>query len=161
MTSSEREVTAAVPAQRSAPGLAAAARARLAALADLMIPAGDGMPAASGAGVAGTGVDHLLRVRPDLAQPLVDALDFSPGADPAAVLHALRTERPAVFAALGELVAGAYYLDPTVAGKVGYHGRAALPVDPDDVDRDDVAALRQPVVDRGPIYRPDPRSVDS
>ena len=137
-------------------------RARLAALADLMIPAADGMPAASAAGVAGAGVDHLLTVRPDLDEPLRTALRLAPGTDPASVLQTLRAEHPTVFAALGEIVAGAYYLDPAVAAAVGYHGRAAVPVDadPEEMPPDDPAsvALRQPVVGRGPIYRDDPRS---
>jgi hypothetical protein len=137
-------------------------RARLAALADLMIPAADGMPAASGAGVAGKGVDHLLHVRPDLAAPLQAALRVGPAADAGSALRLLRRHHPAEFTALGEIVAGAYYLDPAVATAVGYRGRAAVPVDadPEEPGPDDPAsaALRRPVVDRGPIYRADPRS---
>lgn len=57
-----------------------------------------------------------------------------------------------MFAALGEIVAGADYLDPTVAFGIGYHGRAAVPV-----TEDATVELRRPVTERGPIYRPDPR----
>jgi hypothetical protein len=85
-------------------------------------------------------------------QQPAEALDFEPGAEPAAVLDNLRRTGPAVFAALREIVAGAYYLDPTVAARIGYHGRAAVPV-----TEDDTAELRRPVTARGPIYRPDPR----
>lgn len=140
-------------------GLDAAARDRLAALADRMVPAAGAMPSASAAGVAGAGVDDLLRVRPDLVAPLRAALAFEPGADPQEALDALRQKDPAVFAALGEIVAGAYYLNPAAAATIGYHGRAAVPVDADP-EEDEAAsvALRRPVVERGPIYRDDPRS---
>ena len=44
-------------------------RAVLAALADVLIPAAEGFPAASQAGVAGGGLDAVLSFRPDLAPP--------------------------------------------------------------------------------------------
>lgn len=130
-------------------------RATLAALADRLIPAGAGMPCASAVSVAGTGVDYVLSVRPDLVGPLLDALSV-PGAaaDPDQALSALRVDRPATFAALGEIVAGAYFLDKSVQDRIGYHGRVAAPADlASPVDPE----LLRPVVERGTIYRADPR----
>jgi hypothetical protein len=45
------------------------ARATLRALADVLVPAGDGFPSASDAGVAGAWLDAMLVARPDLLQP--------------------------------------------------------------------------------------------
>jgi hypothetical protein len=126
-------------------------RERLAALADLLIPAADGMPSASEAGLD---IDAVLAARPDLVQPLRAALDHAAGSEPADALRTLRAEQPAVFAAFGEVVAGAYFLTGAVQDRIGYHGRAAIPVtDLTDEDR----ALLEPVVHRGRIYRDDPR----
>lgn len=117
---------------------------RLAALADQLIPASDGMPAASAVG----GFDRVLDTRPDLAAPLAEALAYTD-------VTLLRAERPDLFATLGEVVAGAYYLAPEIQDRVGYHGRLSAPVETEpDVD----VALLAPVLARGPIYRADPRS---
>ena len=45
-------------------------RAVLAGLADVLIPAGEGFPSASDAGVAREGLDQVLAFRPDLADGL-------------------------------------------------------------------------------------------
>jgi hypothetical protein len=131
-----------------------AARARLAALAEALIPPSDEMPSVADAEVARAGVDYVLSVRPDLLEPLGVALDWPDGNRPDKVLSTLRAEAPAVFAALGEIVAGAYFLDRAVQERIGYHGRAAMPVT-ELTERDH--ALLRPVVRRGPIYRGDPR----
>ena len=60
-----------------------AARAVLAALADQLIPAADGMPSASQAGVAGRWLDEVLRSRPDLGDDLRRLIDENAGRDPA------------------------------------------------------------------------------
>lgn len=131
-------------------------RARFAALADLLIPSSDTMWSASEAGVADAGVDGVLAVRLDLVEPLRIALDWPAGRRAGEVLHSLKVEQPAVFAALGEIVAGAYYQVPGVQDRIGYHGRAAVPVtDLSDEDRE----LLQMVVHRGRIYRDDPRDL--
>jgi len=121
-------------------------RATLARLADQLIPRSGEMPSASEVGVHLDGVDHVLSVRPDLVEPLRVALS-------AVDVHGLD---PAVFAALGEIVAGAYYLVPEVKDRIGYHGRRAVSV---ETARDVDADLLRPVVERGPIYRADPRDL--
>ena len=50
-------------------------RATLASLADVLIPAGAGMPSASEAGVAGKWLDEFLDARPELGEHLVRILD--------------------------------------------------------------------------------------
>src|SRR4051812_49497519 len=47
-----------------------AQRATFAALADVLVPAAEGMPSASAVDIAGTGLDRVLRARPDLERPL-------------------------------------------------------------------------------------------
>ena len=42
-------------------------RARLGRIADVLVPAHEGMPAASSVGIAGDLLDKALRARPDLA----------------------------------------------------------------------------------------------
>jgi hypothetical protein len=133
--------------------LTAAERARLAALADVLIPAGDGFPAASQAGVAAEGIDQVLAVRPDLEEPLRTLLAAAerPAAEAVA---GLKAARPDLFGALAEAVPGAYFLNPEVRRRLGYGGQSPRPIDPRPDYLDD--GLLQSVIDRGPIYRPTP-----
>jgi hypothetical protein len=108
---------------------------RLNALADRLIPPEDGMPS----GRAGH-VEDVLRARPDLITPLREILlsDEEP------------TPGQTVF--VGEVVAGAYFLDEQVQDLIGYHGRRAVPIPPVP----DYGDLIGPVVERGPVYRAAP-----
>jgi hypothetical protein len=131
-------------------------RATLAALADVLIPAGTKMPAASMAGVAGTWLDELLRSRPDLGSPLAALLRRLAGAEPGAAVEDLRSADSAAFDLLAEAVAGAYFLNPEVRRLVAYPGQHAYPIiatDPPDYEEDGLLAS---VKGRGTIYRPDP-----
>jgi hypothetical protein len=131
-------------------------RAVLAAAADLLIPSGDGMPSASEAGVVGRWLDEVLQLRPDFGPPLAAVLDRLKGADPQAALARLRSEDPAGFGALAEVVAGAYFLNPKVRSAIGYPGQKAVPIaaeEPPDYEQDGLIAS---VIARGPIYRPTP-----
>lgn len=123
------------PSQRQAPvasttPLDAEKRMRLATLADELVPAGDGMPAASDVGIHETLLDRVLLSRPDLAQPLTRALD-SDVDDPAARLMTLATTDWPAYQALVEVVSGGYYLHPRVRKLIGYPGQEARPVQPD------------------------------
>jgi hypothetical protein len=105
-------------------------RSLLAGLADVFIPAGDGFPSASEAGVADEGLDEVLSVRPDLAAGLKKLLAKASGHPPAEIVSALRKNDPAGFGILAELVPGAYFLNSQVRTKLGYHGQTAHPIDP-------------------------------
>ena len=85
-------------------------RRRLGALADILVPARDGMPAASEADVHGTGVDRVTALRPDLLAPVRRALAAGASVDD------LRRDDPEAFAALTTLVAAAYLTEPARAG---------------------------------------------
>jgi hypothetical protein len=130
-----------------------ARRAQLAAIADVLIPEGSGMPSASGAGVAGQYLDEVLAARPDLAEPLEAALASVEGAeDPIAALRADLAHWMVITA----VVPAAYFLNPGMRAAIGYPGLEARPIDPDagpDYLQD---GLLESVVSRGAVYRPTP-----
>ena len=132
------------------------ARARLAALADALIPAGDGMPSASEAGVAGAWLDAVLAAEPGFGPPLVALLAGADVADVAGELRRIETTDPGGWGTLTIVVAGAYFLNPSIAERVGYPGRRAIPVDVDASPDWLEDGLLDSVRSRGPIYRPTP-----
>jgi len=129
-------------------------RALLAALADVLIPAGEGFPSASQAGVAGDGLDQVLSFRPDLADGLKKVLTAARDHAPAEAIAELQRNDPIGFGVLADLVPGAYFLNPQVRARLGYHGQGPRPIDPRPDYLDE--GLLQGVLDRGPIYRPTP-----
>jgi hypothetical protein len=109
--------------------LDAAARRRLGVLADVLIPAGDGMPSASQAGIAEGLLDQALAVRPDLIAALarVLAIDFT---DAGLYLEQLSQQDSEGRAAVETVVAGAYYLSDEVKARLSYPGQRAVPITP-------------------------------
>jgi hypothetical protein len=131
-------------------------RAVLAAVADVLIPKGDGMPSASEAGVAMRWLDEVLRLRPDFGPPLAAVLDRIKGVDPAAAFARVRAEDPAGFGVLAEVVAGGYFLNPQVRSAIGYPGQQSVAIEheqPADYEQDGLIAS---VIARGRVYRPTP-----
>ena len=131
-------------------------RAIFAALADVLIPAGEGMPSASQADVAGQWLDEVLAARPDLAEGLRDVLRKTAGREPQRAVEELRKGDPAAFGVLAETVPGAYFMNPKVREAIGYAGQDARPIDPRPDYLDD--GLLESVIARGPIYRQTPKS---
>jgi hypothetical protein len=129
-------------------------RQLFAALADLLIPAGNGFPSASEAGVANEGLDQLLTVRPDLLDALKSLLLRAKDRPANEFLRDLQTNDPAAFGVLAESVPGAYFLNGDVRAKLKYNGQNPRAIDPHADYLDD--GLLQSVIDRGPIYRPTP-----
>ena len=133
-------------------------RETLRGLADALIPAADGMPAAGEAGATEEHLDEVLRLRDDLREPLLTLTERARGADPAAEIERLQAEEPEAFEALSTAVAGAYFLNPEVRRLIGYPGQERRPIvaeDPPDYEQDGLLAS---VVERGTIYRPTPES---
>jgi hypothetical protein len=130
-------------------------RALLAALADILIPAGAGMPSASDAGVAGPGLNAVLSARRDVLHGLRELLRQVDGQSPKEAIASLRSADPALFTLLGEIVAGAYFMNPDVRKAIEYHGQTSRPMDPHPDYLED--GLLESVIRRGPIYRPTPR----
>ena len=136
--------------------ISAQQRELFAALADEMIPAAGGMPSASEAGAHRSGLEAVLGARPDLVEPLRQALDgLVAAADAGAALALVRSAgHEQAWGVLGMVVPAAYFLNPEVRAALGYPGQEALRVDeqPDDLDLELVAE----VTARPPVYRPTP-----
>jgi hypothetical protein len=126
----------------------------IAALADVLIPAGNGMPSARQAGVADSWLDAVLAARADLLAGMKSLLAKSHQRDPAEVVAYLRANEPSAFDTLAQAVTGAYFMNPQVQELIGYTGQDARPIDPRADYLDD--GLLESVIRRGPIYRPTP-----
>ena len=126
-------------------------REALAALADVLIPAADGMPSAGEAGATGALLDEVLRVRGDLEEPLAILTKAAAGKDPEQEVARLKADEPELFEALTTAIAGGYFMSDDVRERLGYPGQEALALE-DDHD----PALLAPVVERGTIFRPTP-----
>lgn len=133
-----------------------AARARLAQLADQLIPGGHGLPSASEIGVQGKWIDRALAARPDLAAPVAAALARSEDADVA--LERFREEDPGTFESFGYAVAGAYLMHPRVRKRLGYPSNVPKPKAAylDEADMYLADGILNAVIERGPIFRPAP-----
>jgi hypothetical protein len=129
-------------------------RTLLAALADVLIPAGNGMPSASQAGVAALWLDAVLAARPDLGRGLKDLLAKAHDRNAEDYVADLRANDPGTFDLLAQTAAGAYFMNPQVQQLIGYAGQGPRPIDPEPDYLDD--GLLESVVRRGPIYRPTP-----
>jgi hypothetical protein len=130
-------------------------RALIGALADVLIPTGDGMPSGSAADVAGRGLDEVLRCCPELFDPLKRLLASASGREPCQFLDELKRHDQLTFDLFADFAAGAYFLNPSVREKLGYGGQTPRGIDPHPDYLDD--GLLQSVIDRGPIYRPTPK----
>jgi hypothetical protein len=133
-----------------------AQRAVLAGLADVLIPAGDGMPSASAGTVAEEGLDQVLAAVPSLGASLADVLARAKGREPAEVVASLARTDPAAYGILTEVVTAAYFMNPEVRKAVGYAGQGPSPLDPRVDYMED--GLLESVIKRGPIYRPTPKA---
>jgi len=123
-------------------------------LADALIPAEDGMPAAGQLGAAEAQLDLVLAARPDLLRPLLRGHALTAGMSPADTLALLPELDPAAHGALLETVAGGYYAHPEVRELIGYTGQQAVPVRVADFPEYASEGLLERVVARGPVYRP-------
>jgi hypothetical protein len=127
-------------------------RATLAAVADVLIPQTETMPAASEVQLHGRWIDKALAARPDLADTLRKFLDDAAGVDPANAVTTFVKEAPAEFEDVLLLVTCSYYMNPKVRKRLRYPGQKANPPYPDEADYYLRDGLLDPVIDRGPIY---------
>lgn len=130
-------------------------RAVLGLMGDVVIPANPGMPSATEAGVNVEGIDEIAAIRPDLFDAGRAAVQMIGDVVPTTVAD-LRAALPGLFAGVTELLASAYFLRPEVAELVGYRSRRAIPLDDEDLRRQELAALAVPVVERGNVWRTTP-----
>ena len=127
----------------------------LATLADILIPACDGMPSASAAAVAESGLDQVLAAVPSLGPSLETVLVGAKGREPTELIASLAHTDPAAYGVLTEVVTAAYFMNPDVRKAVGYTGQGPSPLDPRVDYMED--GLLESVIKRGPIYRPTPK----
>ena len=90
-------------------------------------------------------------MRGDLEEPLRAIAAAARGKDPAAEVARLEAESPELFEALDHRGGGRLLPQPGRARRLGYPGQQAKKLE-DDFDQE----LLQPVIDRGPIFRPTP-----
>ncbi len=123
-------------------------------IADVLIPSSQGMPSASEVDVPTRWINDALRLRPDLRPALIAALTAGRGyPDARSAIQAVAVQRPDLFAALGILTSGAYYMSPIVRDLIGYPGQEARALT-DDTDM--YLEMLERVLVRGAIYRPIP-----
>jgi choline dehydrogenase-like flavoprotein len=128
----------------------------LAALADVLIPAGNGKPSASEADRAGKWLARALAARPDLEPGLVAVLAAAQGRDPQREVRRLHEEEPDNFKTLATAVSGAYYMNLKVRKRIGYPGQGKRPPFPDEAEYDLRDGLLDPVIERGRIHKQPP-----
>lgn len=136
-------------------------RRRLARVADDLIPAVEGMPAAGAVDVGGKQLDVVLRTLPDLLPHLVRALSWSE--EPHSGIEwvrRLQAEDGEAYLALTVAIVGGYYTHPEVRRLLGYPGQLGKPVFPGYPEYV-TEGLLDAVLDRGPIYREPETGKDS
>ncbi|MGH3016609.1 MAG: hypothetical protein ACRDNN_16815, partial [Gaiellaceae bacterium] len=135
----------------SEPTLSEAQRAAFWALADVLIPATDEMPAASDAGSAEKWLDRALAARSDLVEPLTRVLDGAAGRDPEEEARRLHAEDADGFSALAQIASGGYYMNLKVRKRIGYPGQGKRLPFSDEAEYDLRDGLLDPVYARGPV----------
>ncbi len=128
-------------------------RGTFAALADVLVPAAEGMPSASEVGVHERWLDRALAARPDLAAPLSSLVATATGRDPEAEVRRLRMDDEDAFNLLLLIVTAAYYLSPKVKRLIGYPGQRAHEVFPDQAEHDLRDGILDLVIARGVRWR--------
>lgn len=130
--------------------LTAAQHAWLAKVADALIPAGNGMPAASATSALGESLEKVLASRPDLEPKLAALLENGVGQNADEFLRELRRSNAGDFGLLAESIAAAYFQDERVRALLKYFGQTPQPINErEEIDPEVLRPLRE----RGPIYR--------
>ena len=127
------------------------------ALADVLIPEAEGMPAASQVGVDGDILDRMLALRTDLHEAFLRGLRAAAGKPAAEAAAALNRDDPAALGAIGLVASAGYYMNPRVCALIGYPGQESRPANPDITPEYVANGMLQQVIDRGPIFKPTPK----
>ena len=120
--------------------------------AEALIPEAHGMPSAK-AVVTGSRLTFVLGARPDLLEPLKQALKPGLGDDPQTRFATLERDDPAALSALQLVVVGGYYTDQDVRERLAYPGQLAKIISvwriPDYVHEGLIDAVQK----HGPVWR--------
>lgn len=133
-------------------GLSIGARRTFAAIAAHLIPAAHDMPSAADV-VDEARLAFVLRARPDLSGPFLQALDPDLGDDVDARLATLARDEPAALAALQLVLVGGYYTDKSVRERIGYPGQEAIEVRSWEIPPYLEEGLIDAVLARGQVWR--------
>jgi hypothetical protein len=132
--------------------LDAEARATFSVVAAHLIPAAHDMPSA-GDVIDDGRLRFVLDTRPDLIEPLTDALRADLGSDPAVRIQRMESESPEQYGVLTFVVVAGYYTDATVRQLIGYPGQQRIPPDPDEREAYLEEGLIDQVIARGPVWK--------
>ena len=124
---------------------------RIGWVADTLIPsdAKFGMPSATQTGMLERLLPRALKERDDMARSFFEAILRLPEARPKDPLDAIRALGADDFYVISFLIAGAYFLDEAVTGKLRYPGQEALY---DTPDYDEIVETIERVQSRGAVY---------
>ena len=115
------------------------------------------MPSASEAGVAGEWLDAIVAAEPGFGPRARLRAGRGGRGRPRRRAQRIETTDPVGWGTLTTVVAGAYFLNPAIAERVGYPGRRGDPGRPTDRTPDWLQdGLLDSVKARGPVYRPTP-----
>jgi hypothetical protein len=133
-----------------------ALRDRLRTVADVLIPNAHGMPAASEVGVADGQLDRVVGARPDLGDAVRRALGRIDLDDVMGSAARLEAADPDLHHQLMLAIVGGYYIHPEVRARLDYDGQEPVEVRPEIIPAYVEDGLLDPVLRRGPIFRPVP-----
>ena len=133
-------------------------RDTFAAIADILIPDAEGMPAASAVGVHEEVLDRILSLRPDLSEAFRRGIAYANGKDAKVAAEALNQEDAQALSAIGLIATAGYYMSPRVRDLIGYPGQERRTFDPDATPEYVTNGMLKVVQDRGAIYRPTPKN---
>lgn len=128
-------------------------RQTFAGIADVLIPAAEGMPSATEMDVHGGVTDRLLGLRPDLMEPFKRGCATAVDKDPQTASEWLNAHDTEALSAIGLVASAAYYMHPEVRNRLGYPGQENRPADPDETPEYVANGMLKEVQDRGAIYR--------
>ena len=89
---------------------------------------------------------------------LMRGLKKAAGQDAKAAANLLNKEDAAALSAIGLAASAGYYMEPSVRKLIGYPGQESRPGNPDETPAYVTNGMLKQVSDRGPIFKPTPKS---
>jgi len=129
--------------------------ATLWAVADVLVPATEGMPALRDADARAEWLDRALAADPGLVDDLQRVLAAIQGGDVSATVRGLFVSVRRDFDVLATVVTGTYYLIPQVRRLIGYPGQSRNPPRLEEA-AEQLEDLLEQATSRPSFYRPTP-----
>jgi hypothetical protein len=147
------------PKDTAPPEVDGETRALIHDIADALMPDTNSLPSVADADTAGSYLDAALIARPDLVTPFFDAVALVSRDGVDSGLQALRSENGQSWEVLTTILPAAYLMNPAVRQALGYAGQTPQPIQTPAPAEE--STLYEPVIARGPIYRPTPAEPDN